>query len=361
MLESNIQDTKFVTDKFLGWIPIKNCGQHNCGIYINDKEPNGIIKCGKGKYPKIFESVNIINTKEHLFPTIFGSFEIDDKYYIKMERLCGDITNFFFDLIPTMILNKMNIDPIIKTNMLELFKFKSLGISNNNMQSIYINSIGLYMYYHPDKISDLLFYENNENNENNRYIFDEYDYIHKCGHTIQDNNNKINSLIQSIKKLNIDFVTYKHFVLESILQIKKVFPEIIRAIANIRYKLNELGYIYNDNKFDNYGYKIVNDSSPYTFSYNDKYYRVFFLDPESGLSIRNNQTEFDVNDMINADLKENFRYFSVNGQNYLKNYNRSLIINNHIQFSKKNIYPEDVLDIDDNTLNLILSKFDLIF
>lgn len=347
-------------DILYGWKAIKNFGQHNCGIFINDDEPDKIIKCEYGnKCSEKFNMVNIINKQMQLFPIIYNLFEINDKCYIKMEKMDGDITNIFLDIIPKMTLNKMNVDENTKENIMKLFKFKFTG-SFESIQSVNTDSIILYVYQNQNKIPELLAYENKT--QNNEKYFEGYKYYHKH-YYLQKNIEDIKNIITFVEGLKIDYHIYDIFMKENILQIKTIYHNIIEAIANINKALNYLGYVYGDNKFDNYAYKIVNYGltdykSPYAFKLYDKHFRVFFLDAESGLYERI-ENFYTVLNNINKMVKEDYKDFSINGQYRLTNYNRPLINNTYADPNKKekDIYPEDVLNVDENTKKLILSEY----
>jgi len=78
------------------WKKIENSGQHNCGIFISDVYPKYILKCDSDdKLDKIIE----INKTIQLFPKIIDSTKIDKDAYITMQKLDGDITNIYFNLL----------------------------------------------------------------------------------------------------------------------------------------------------------------------------------------------------------------------------------------------------------------------
>jgi hypothetical protein len=108
------------------WKSINNSGQQNCGIFINEKYPDYIVKCttninmnnikiaNKSKlFPKIINILKRTQKKTTTTRTKIDKTEImvdrneEEKYYTTMQKFDGDITSIYFDLFPKTVLNSM--------------------------------------------------------------------------------------------------------------------------------------------------------------------------------------------------------------------------------------------------------------
>lgn len=171
-----------------------------------------------------------------------------------MQKLDGDLTSIYFNLFPNKILDEMIRNSIInqeqKNNILLLLKYK-IDQSNDYLQS-----------------------------------------------------NKIS---------NITIDLFDHFMNELFKLWKIYHPIITKEMIKLRLLLIKIGYDYNDNKYDNYGY-ILNDTpddelTPKIF---DKYLHVYFLDWNSGLINLNDQKIKDDIPYIISNINDGMDY-GVNG------------------------------------------------
>ena len=89
------------------WIPVFNRGQHNCGVWKHAIEKHKFLKCVDNKSdPKQIE-LDVIGL--NVFPKMYGYHHQDGKTYIEYEKLDGDITSIFFELIPKRVLKSMGL------------------------------------------------------------------------------------------------------------------------------------------------------------------------------------------------------------------------------------------------------------
>lgn len=217
------------------WTEIPNNGQQNCGIFIHKRDPTLIMKCGE----KLSSKVADINSKVSIFPTQYSECT-DEKgnNYLIMERLDGDITSIYFNMLPNYVLDKMNLDDITKHDIKMIFDIKT-----------------------PTTVNPIIPYEQQVD------------------------------ILKNISELNktITLELYDEFINKLITEWNNYHKIIIKEIVRILIKLTKLNYRYYDLKFDNFGYKLSEtvidkdfrkDNVPKLFG---KYFYVYILDPASGL------------------------------------------------------------------------------
>jgi hypothetical protein len=306
------------------WTKIPNSGQRNCGIFISELYPDRIVKCGGSDMYSKIQYVFDINGIMKLYPTIFDNKLINEQYYVTMQKLDGDITDIYFNVLPNHVLNNMieshMINDIQKNDILKLFKGK-MNYTMDNPNRIWINI--------SDIISDIDKYQK------------EFDIIKTITPTI-----------------TIDI--YDTFIAKLIETWDIYHPIITKEIIKLILLLLNLGYHDNDNKFDNYGY-ILSDIKlddirggdvPKIF---DKYFYVYGLD-------------FDGLDKIKVDDYKNiFRYlisdvngglnFGVNGQYNLTYLNGNSLLNYYeFDLTPLNINPE-IISILQKQYTFDITKF----
>ena len=369
-----------------GWNKVdeeSNKGQQNCGIFINQTS-SLFIKCASSYQEEKYNFIKIINAKKKLFPTIYDYYKYENNHYIVMEKLDGDIADYFFEFIPKQILNNMKLKKEEKDNIYELFKsiiFSQHYIQSeisiwqrHNIMSSYINKVT-----EKDFLMRFLVYTNNTlslNNEFEKYknlyyeemkkqeqegihfkygiYYDEKIRLHPGLGSFPQN---IENIVKYINFLNnydlkgVQIEKYKFFVEKLKLKLQIEIPKIQEKIKNLMNNLHNLGYDYKDYKYDNIGYKIddwkdlddvelaklkkqrktlkVNDEDEYNM-------RLYFIDPESGL------------DEINPKWPPediNFEWWSVMGQNKLINIINYLNLIGNKKFISQFLNNKEYLDI----------------
>ena len=217
------------------WIEIPTNGQKNCGIFIHKTDPTLIMKCGEN----LSSQVDDINSNFSIFPTQYNECTDEKgKKYLIMERLDGDITSIYFNILPNYVLNKMNLDDITKRDIKMIFDIKT-----------------------PTSVNPIIPYEQQVD------------------------------ILKNISETNktITLELYDEFINKLMEEWNNYHKIIIKEIVRILIKLTKLNYKYDDMKFDNFGYKLSEtvidkdfrkDSVPKLF---DKYFYVYILDPASGL------------------------------------------------------------------------------
>lgn len=88
------------------WKEIPTYGTKNCGIFVSQKYPEYIMKC---ETDTRLNDENEVKTTRGLFPEIIHIHVADEKKYIVMEKLDGDLTQFFTEQIPDVVLSKLPI------------------------------------------------------------------------------------------------------------------------------------------------------------------------------------------------------------------------------------------------------------
>jgi hypothetical protein len=275
------------------WTEISNNGQNNCGIFIHKTNPEILMKCGS----TIIPYVNRINQHTHTFPIQHEECTIDGKKYLIMERFDNDITHIYFNLLPKIVLENMNLSKNTTEDMKMIFDIKTPSLNPIIPKDAQINILATISATNKEITLEL------------------YDMF-------------INNLIKEWKVYHII-----------------IMKEIIKKLL----KLIDIGFEYGDMKFDNFGYKLLDDflysiheiDPKYVQKLFGKYFYVYILDPESGL--------FPI-----VDENENLETFLRNNKNYgvtyeeidktiieLKNVKKYYIISDlyHEYISQKNKEP----------------------
>ena len=347
------------------WVEIENSGQQNCGIFISDVYPQFILKCGTNS--EKMAMVNNINLIMQLFPKIIDNTYIDEKNYTTMQKLDGDITSIFFNLFPKNILEKMVKEEIInekqKKDLFSIFEGKiAYTISNSkSFNGLYNNEL-TFDFLHGSEIFELYL---DYLRENPKSIYERTDITIKEKNYEKIYNNNFNEtgriygiqmqILKKIKEItNITLELYNSFMNKLIDMWKKYYERIITEIIKLKLILIGLGYAYEDNKFDNYGYilsneKIMDDYRNCVPQIFDKYLYIYFLDPDSGLiKIDNTYDKKIFDNFIINQVNNGMSQYSANGQY-------------PITFINKTIFPSDkIFDLNllgiNNDMKQILEK-----
>jgi hypothetical protein len=350
------------------WRSIPNAGQRNCGIFINDKEPHKIIKCTSEK-----TDIEHINSLE-VFPRVYENPIINANSYIVMEKLDGDYTSLFFNIIPNIVLNEMKLSEKIKSELLYIFNSKIP--KTHGSKSVRINTLEFRYFHEADfnkkieeafksvkKVSrfdysdiciDEICYKNSHDSYKTfkEYIDNDEEYSSKS---------RYNKLLEISKKINefeplINIKLYDTFMNKIFEKIDEIYPIVMKEIIKIKIKLMNKNYYYNDNKFDNFGFsfKDITDEEEYPIIFGKKI-KTYILDWESGLSkisdVDYNNYEYHIENLID-EYNKGVNY-AINGQYNLSNFNEKLIYCNDIINNSENY---EFVDETDKIINLFFSE-----
>ena len=107
------------------WAEIPTHGSKNCGIFISDKYPGQIMKCEYGTPTPYNTHVTKLQEEGYnFFPHIFAIINKEEKKYIIMEKLDGDLTQYFSEYLPFKVIDEMSISESHKTEMKQLVPLK---------------------------------------------------------------------------------------------------------------------------------------------------------------------------------------------------------------------------------------------
>jgi len=298
-----------------GYKEIPNSGQQNCGIFVSDEplEKGYIIKCERGDHrndEKLKDAIAINRIFQDkgmlLFPRIPDKPVYDptnNKTYIKMEKFDGDVTQLLYEHLAKLSIKKLNVD---------------------------------------DATADALYAV----------------YRYKMPSTVLRNEKQLMDNLMQTSANTLKFETYDAFMKQFEEDLRKMLHEVGKQMYIILMKMIEVGYIYEDNKFDNYGFTLSDKNEKHlgvTWENNkigDKYFFIRLLDWGSGLfkieKKEKQEKEYNVVKQYNS----NFQNFSKYGQ-----YNSNTISNyQYINSMEKNQMRDDLNKIIDAEYILKLDK-----
>ena len=283
-----------------GWRKITNYGQQNCGIFMNDIYIDKLIKCGKSyDYSKLDE----LNSQPLLiFPKIHTVHIFNSNHYIKMDKLDGDLTQLIFETLLRESISELALDPIyydifhlkipktmnsrivILDNLLEVNVALDDELKTNILKFMRENPA---IEFNNTKIHIIGKNELQSNINGDSYTL----YIYpKCVDSYNEKFNIIKSSIEYYQYLHTHINHTDYIRLFNLFETKfnNIVPEILKIILKLKNKLLEQNLKYEDNKFDNFGYKIIEEdmSDGFTFMYNGKYFRIYILDWVATSSIK---------------------------------------------------------------------------
>jgi hypothetical protein len=287
--------------KFLdNWDEIKNSGQQNCGIFINKNKPKKIIKCTKSSHK--LDDADKINkeSKTNIFPEIYQIYTIDKNQYIEMEKFDGDVTDLLLHKSINIILKQININDQQRSDIKFLYNamtpYTTLPQGPN-----------FWMYNFTYLPNDSTIQE-----------------------TIKSENfiDLANRLKNSTITSNMYDLFFNH--LQDFLT--KIIPEVTKQIFMLRYSLIKLGFEYNDNKYDNYAYDLLDYKKNYleinwsNNKFNNINFYIHIIDWDSGLfKIEQDEEEIKWSQDKLIRYFNNTELFSIHGQYSLRTINKKLV------------------------------------
>lgn len=261
----NCNESQMVTnDNFMkDCIKIPNSGTRNCGIMVCNN--NKLIKCEYKVNKEDFKSICKINKFVKIFPDMYDLYIYDNKEYISMMKMNGDITNLLHNEISNIVLKNMTeLNEKQKKDIFFIFN-EMLPDDNKNDPIIWNNIIG-FLYKNQSYIKEYekqyinstdhiiknIKFNVELNKVRNFVVSDVYtpSYINKC----IDKLNRIHN--QKLNESTVNINMYNTFIQNLNNEIVKIYPELRRQIILLKLILLKYGYTYFDNKFDNFGYTL---------------------------------------------------------------------------------------------------------
>jgi hypothetical protein len=276
MIHGGFKEIVATDDNFLkGWRKISNPGQQNCGIFINDEQPNRLIKCDTTRVDltKMADEISK-QTKYKIFPEIYSITVFNGSNYTEMERFNGDLTDLIMHLLPKEILNRMGLSEDLKDDILFIYEAMIPKTSDREFFLRHFDNASMYLYEHPtaniSEIPNFPAWKSEKNIKEEVQMFDK--------------------LSKRLHKSDVTYDQYKRFINRLIDELKRMIPEITKQIFMLQYELDRLGYHYGDYKYDNFGFTLSDKPKEHlgiTWTNNKfygRYYYVHILDWGSGLS-----------------------------------------------------------------------------
>jgi hypothetical protein len=344
-------------DNFLyGWYTILNNGRLNCGIFLNNSCADKIMKCTKKTKKisnimgKMYDVILYLNTPIKIFPMLYNVYHYSDKIYTIMEKFDGDIINLLFDTIPKMVLKKMDICEDDKYDILLIYT-NMADCCTTSLEISRMSNILEYLYHNDDKVNEFMkthetHFDNNDTSMKfNNIDVDKFDDIF-----IECDLKKLHQIKNKLGKSRLTYDNYKIFVTNVNMYIQKIYPNIRNQIIMQKILLHEKGFSYNDNKLDNFAYKLVdiqNDHLGIKWSHNmidDKLLYIYGIDLDSIIEY-DNPIKI-INDYNNA----LHNYYIFRDEHNIKYMRRSMYKGNNFMNLPKDIYKiitcDDILELD---------------
>jgi hypothetical protein len=298
------------------WIQINNSGQQNCGIFINNSRPNEIMKCeyGDKRYNIYLEKLHhrsVIDVFPKIIKTEYKKNE--NKTYTIMDKLDGDLTQLFCEVIPKLIINKITSDKDMQKNILSLFSYKVRQSWNDDGANFY--------YLENDQLQNII--------------------------DGKDTDSKYYKKILDLKKSNnITFKIYNDFMQQLFYHFDFIYSKILKKIIGKLYRLYQVNFEYNDFKFDNFGYKFKSGCNENNILMNIDCIDIYIIDWGSGLDDSDGYATLNkIIDIINGEI-----VFAKYGEGNFKDINSPIIRDEQIDLLKK--------ILSDDLIKILLSKYE---
>ena len=302
------------------WYEIPQSGQKNCGIFINNKKPDRIMKCERrsgsdyiteNKIDKLNKSTNY-----EIFPIIYSITTFKKSVYTEMERFDGDVTDLLLHMLPKEIIKTMGFSEQIQDDILFIYETMIPRTEGRQIELSWFDESIFYFYKNPNELQNLTDINKNQ-------------YGIKKWIRLEDVKEYIDSFSKVVNKLGKSQVTldqYKLFMNNLNDQLIIMIPEVTKQIFMLQYRLYELGYAYSDMKYDNFGFTLSDTQKEYlgvnfiNNEFNGKYYYIHILDWGSGFFNSDDYTQTGLLKLFNST-----ELLGIHGQYSLKPINRKLL------------------------------------
>lgn len=340
------------------WKNVSNSGQHNCGIFLNPAQDDRIVKCVGGDMEQSNNLTQIINHQAgfHIFPEIYSYFTFSDnpvpsQHFIEMERFNGDVTDLIMRILPKMCISFMNLDPGVASDLYQLFEFKipttmadpRLGL-RFHFTPIIIHIINNIDTVEIPKTQEQLA----ELGKRNGIKVEEWTTVKDIQRTVK----KFQEFVAKFSASNLTKQTYDEFITLYKTTLNKYLPMINEQLFVLRYRLLETGYVYGDNKFDNFAFTLSEENTDYMNvrwgernRIGDKYFFLHILDWESGLFKADLSDPYVKSNILRDYVQDEANHMSVHGQYNLRNLNAKIITSDTSDIFTAHGIPQGIIDI----------------
>lgn len=270
------------------WTQIEVPGRYNCGLFVNARIPDKIIKCSSDRNSDaLFNQVDRINKEMQLFPLVYRAKIINGEmgrgiHYVMMQKLDGSLNDFYRK-------------HLFSVAIAEVEKINNLRLSEHEKQSM----IKLFSMGYQDWEKFTCSRDTLENIINDSK---QIDATEETILSVKKQFEKIKKFIET-NNIKIKYETYMMCV-DTVLKIYDMVHEsIVKEIIKIRLIITKFSTHFNDNKYDNYGYilspaPLQNDFRRDVPKIFGKYLYVYFLDWESGLDNNTNNQKYLCSEII---------------------------------------------------------------
>ena len=340
------------------WISILNSGQRNKGSWEHKNKLLFMMKKAIEVEPYT-EALKI-----GVFPKVIALYNDETSpgsiiKYIVTDKLDGDMTSIFTSYIPTQVANafaKNENNSNLAKSLMELFYMKMPSTMKNG-KSIgmnHITELQLFLLNNPNTVDE---YE--EEYLNLQKPLSTYESISKMNFRnmvvsypsspeyIRADNDKLLKL-KALKLPGVTLELYDKFMEEVTKKIYEIYPMVCKNMESCMYELFSKNYEYGDRKFDNFGYKLIDNetkivrgNSTYCSMLDGKLFLPYIIDVEAASKIKSDtnvdkiKQEESVKKDIQNDVSNKFTSYTINGQYNLRSLQRETIVGSHAkQFIK---------------------------
>ncbi len=278
-----------------GYKKLINKGTQNCGVYYKSTDPNKILICNLRKIDDQILDFLIQNTRNKwkLYPEFYDIYHSSDtdEYFYLWEKMDGDLRDFFYKHIPSIILKK-NFPDVTEKEIKDFLDFIHIKTQTVKLYlQNYQEQLNQTKYILLCEYDDSKLFYNKSDKEMVQYVLNVLETFKNS--TLWD-------------KSNIADIPIEHIMKDIVSETEKQLNTMIKIITQKRFIMKEKKFYTNDKKFDNIVYKIIGNNG------DDYIYDFCFIDPESTLIyIRNpSESESALKSILN-DLKNKYNNFKV--------------------------------------------------